>query len=171
MEVTKTKLEGVLLIKPEVFEDFRGTFTETYNEEIYKKNGIVDHFTQDDMSFSTQNVLRGIHMESAIAKIVSCGYGKLYCVIINCDEDSADFGKWESFILTDKNRWQIYVPKKHGIAHIVLSECGMFYYKQSGYYDPSGQKSYRYDDQRFNIWWPIKNPILSQRDEQGKYVS
>lgn len=171
MEILPTKLEGVKLIKPQVFEDFRGTFTETYNEEEYNKNGITEHFTQDDMSFSMQNVLRGIHMEPAITKIVSCGYGKLYCVIVDCDEASKDFGKWEAFTITDRNRWQIYVPPKHGIAHLVLSEFGMFHYKQSGYYDPSGQRSYRHNDPRFNIWWPIKNPIISQRDEQGSYVS
>ena len=170
MEIAKTKLDGVLLVKPDVHEDFRGTFTETYNEESYRKNGIGVHFTQDDMSFSMKHVLRGIHMESAIAKLVSCGYGRLYCVIVNCDENSKDFGKWDSFILTDRNRWQIYVPPKHGIAHLVLSDWGMFHYKQSGYYDPKTQSSFRWDDPRFNIWWPIKNPIVSQRDKEGRYV-
>ena len=170
MEVVKTKLEGVLLIKPDVFEDFRGTFTETYNEEAYKKIGITDHFTQDDMSVSVKHVLRGIHMEPSIAKIISCGYGKLYCVVVNCDEKSKDFGKWDAFTLTDRNRWQVYVPPKHGIGHLVLSETGMFHYKQSGYYDPAGQKSYRHNDPKFKVWWPIKNPILSQRDEEGRYV-
>jgi dTDP-4-dehydrorhamnose 3,5-epimerase len=169
MEVIKTKLSGVLLVKPDVFEDFRGSFTETYNEEKYVKAGIAIHFVEDDMSFSMQNVLRGIHVEGA-TKLVSCGYGRLYCVVVNCNETSPDFGKWESFILTDRNRHQILVPPKHGVAHLVLSDWGMFHYKKSGYYDPSTQGSYRWNDPKFNIWWPIKDPIVSQRDEEGKYV-
>ncbi len=170
MQIIATKLEGVLLIKPEVFEDFRGSFTETYNEEAYQQNGIKDHFVQDDMSFSMKGVLRGIHMEMEIAKLVSCGYGRLYCVIVDCDEQSSSFGKWDSFLLSDMNRWQIYVPPKHGIAHLVLSDWGAFHYKQTGYYSTKNQKSYKYDDPIFNIWWPVKNPILSRRDEEGRYV-
>lgn len=168
--VEKTNLSGVLLVKPDVFEDFRGTFTETYNEELYKQNGITDHFVQDDMSFSKKHVLRGIHSEDAITKLVSCGYGELFCVIVNCNEASPEFGKWQGFTITDKNRWQIYVPPKHGIGHLVLSDFGMFHYKQTGYYDRTGQRSYKYDDPRFNIDWPIKDVILSERDRVGKYV-
>lgn len=168
ISVEKTKLEGVLLIKPDVFRDFRGSFTETYNEELYQKNGITDHFVQDDMSFSKKHVLRGIHVEDAISKIVSCGYGDLFCAIVNCDESSANFGKWESFNITGENRWQIYVPPKHGISYLVLSEEGMFHYKQTGYYDRAGQRSYKYDDPRFNITWPVQDVILSERDKMGK---
>lgn len=171
LTVEKTKLDGVLLIKPDVFRDFRGTFTETYNEELYKKNGITVDFVQDDMSVSKKHVLRGIHVEDAIAKIISCGYGELFCVIVNCDESSKDFGRWEGFNLTSDNRWQIYVPPKHGIGHLVLSEQGMFHYKQTGYYDPSGQRSYKYDEPRFNVAWPVKDVILSERDKAGKYIA
>jgi len=170
MEIVPTKLEGVLLIKPDVFEDFRGSFTETYNEEVYAKGGITTKFVQDDMSVSMKNVLRGIHVENKIAKIVSCGYGRLYCVVVDCDPASKKFGAWESFILTDQNRHQIFVPPKHGSAYLVLSDWGMFHYKQSGYYNPANQDSYRWNDPQFNIWWPVKDPMVSQRDEQGKYV-
>ncbi len=166
----KTKLEGVLLIKPEVFEDFRGTFTETYNEKKYSEAGITAHFVEDDMSFSAKNVLRGIHVEHA-TKLVSCGYGRLYCVVVNCDEASPEFGKWESFILADRDRHQILVPPKHGVGHLVLSEWGMFHYKKSGYYDPATQGSYRWNEPKFNISWPIKDPILSERDKAGKYIN
>lgn len=168
--VEKTKLDGVLLVKPDVFSDFRGTFTETYNEELYIQNGLTARFVQDDMSQSKKHVLRGIHVEDAITKLVWCGYGELFCVIVNCDESSSDFGKWEGFILTDKNRWQLYVPPKHGIGHVILSDGGMFSYKQTGYYDPSGQRSYKYDEPRFNISWPVKDVILSERDKAGKYI-
>lgn len=170
MEILPTKLKNVMLIKPDVFEDFRGTFTETYNEEKYAKAGITLKFVEDDMSFSSKNVLRGIHVEGA-TKLVSCGYGQLYVVVVNCDEISPDFGKWESFVLTDRNRHQILIPPKHGAAHLVLSDYGMFHYKKSGYYDPATQGSYKWDDPRFKIWWPIKQPIISQRDEEGRYIN
>ncbi|MEK7110318.1 MAG: dTDP-4-dehydrorhamnose 3,5-epimerase, partial [Patescibacteria group bacterium] len=164
------KLSGVVLVKPDVQEDFRGGYVETYNKKAYQGNGIAPEFVQDDMSFSTKHVLRGIHADQEIAKLVSCAYGRFYCVIVNCDESSPDFGKWESFNLSDRNRWQVYAPPKHGVAHLVMSDYTIFHYKQSGYYNPSNQKSYRFDDPRFKIWWPVKAPILSRRDEEGKYV-
>ena len=170
INVSKTNLEGVLLIKPEVFEDFRGQYVESYNEELYKKNGIGVKFVQDDFSVSTKNVLRGIHCDSKCCKLVSCLYGKFYLVIVNGDENSKEFGKWQSFTLSDANRMQVFVPPKHGIAHLILSDTAIFNYKQSLNYDPSRQATFKWDDPRFKIWWPIKNPLLSQRDEFGHYV-
>jgi len=168
IKVTKTNLEGVLIVKLDVFEDFRGQYVETYNENLYKKNGIDVKFVEDDISISAKNVLRGIHSDSESWKLVSCLYGKFYLVIVNCDETSKDFGKWQSFILSDLNRMQVLVPPKHGVAHLVLSDMTIFYYKQSAYYNLLRQSTYKWNDCRFKIWWPIKNPIISQRDELYK---
>ena len=167
MDVFKTNLEGVLLIKPDIFEDFRGSYIETYNEKLYKEHGIHVKFLQDDISTSTKNVLRGIHGDTETWKLISCLRGRIYAVIINCDKDSENFGKWQSFTLSDTNRYQVLVPPKFGTSHLVLSDEAIFYYKQSTYYDPEilKQFTYRYDEPRFSIWWPIKNPILSKRDE------
>lgn len=170
MEVFKTKLENVLLIKPDVFEDFRGEYIMTYNAKLYAENGADIKFVEDDISVSSKYVLRGIHGDSTTWKLISCLYGKFYFVVVNCDEDSKDFGMWESFVLSARNRHQILVPPKHGNAHLVLSDCAIFHYKQSSYYDPSGQFTYLWNDPRFNLWWPVKNPILSQRDETGHFV-
>lgn len=166
IKVSKTNLKNVLIIKPAVFEDFRGQFVETYNEELYKKNGIDIKFIQDDISVSNKNVLRGIHGDNMTWKLVSCLYGKLYLAVVNCDKNSKDFGKWQSFILSDKNRQQILIPPKHGSAYLVLSEKAIFNYKQSTYYNPKGQFTYKWNDPNFKIRWPIKNPILSKRDKQ-----
>lgn len=163
--VTKTQLEGVLMIKPEVFEDFRGQYVETYNEELYVKNGISVKFIQDDISVSSKNVLRGLHGDEKTWKLVSCLYGKFYFVVVNCDKTSKDFGKWQSFLLSAENRIQILVPPKHGNGHLVLSDLAIFNYKQSENYDGASQFSYKWNDPAFNVWWPIKNPILSQRDQ------
>lgn len=170
MKIFKTKLKGVLLIKPEIFEDHRGFYAETYNEDEYKKQGIGIKFVEDDISVSSKDVLRGIHGDNGTWKLISCMYGKFYFVVVNCNTSSKDFGKWESFILSDVNRHQVLVPPRFGNAHLVLSDMDIFSYKQSAYYDPKKQFTYKWNDPRFNIWWPIKNPILSQRDEMGKFM-
>ncbi len=170
IKVSKTNLERVLLIKPGIFEDFRGQFIETYNEEIYKKNGIKAEFVQDDISVSKKNVLRGIHGDNKTWKLVSCLYGKLELVVVNCDKKSKNFGKWQSFILSDKNRFQVLIPPKYGNAHLILSSQAIFSYKQSAYYEPKSQFSYKWNNPKFNIKWPIKNPILSKRDKLSHYA-
>ena len=165
IEVSKTDIDGVLLIKLGIFEDHRGEYIETYNEALYKENGIDTKFVQDDISLSSKNVLRGIHGDDQTWKLISCLYGRFYLVVVNCDTESKDFGKWQSFVLSDKNRQQVLVPPKYGNAHLVLSDRTIFHYKQSTYYDRKKQFTYKWDDPKLNIWWPIKNPILSQRDE------
>jgi dTDP-4-dehydrorhamnose 3,5-epimerase len=170
MEVSKTKLEGVLLVKPEVFEDFRGQYVETYNDKLYAEHGITAKFVQDDISVSSRHVLRGIHGDAETWKLVSCLYGKFYLVVVNCDKQSRSFGQWQSFVLSDGNRLQVLIPPKHGNGHVVLSDQAIFHYKQSSYYNPSGQFTYKWDDPALKIWWPVKQPLLSERDELGRFA-
>jgi len=170
MEFIKTKLDKVLLIKPEVFDDHRGEYVELYNEENYSNNGVEVKFVQDDISLSSKGVLRGLHGDKKTWKLLSCLLGKYYLVIVDCNEKSAGFGKWQSFVLSDRNKYQVLVPPNHGVAHLALSDKIIFHYKQSTYYDPSSQFTYKWNEPKFNIWWPIKEPILSQRDETGDYV-
>ncbi len=170
MEITKTKLEGVLLIKLDIFEDHRGEYIETYNEDLYRKNGIDIKFVQDDISVSSKNVIRGLHGDDTTWKLISCLYGKFYLVVVNCDTNSGNFGKWQPFVLSDRNRYQVLVPPQYGNGHLVLSDTAIFHYKQSSYYNPARQFTYKWNDPKLNIWWPIKNPILSQRDEVGHFV-
>jgi dTDP-4-dehydrorhamnose 3,5-epimerase len=170
MQVSKTELDGVLVIRPDVFEDFRGQYVETYNDRMYAEHGITAKFVQDDISVSDRHVLRGIHGDAETCKLVSCLYGKFYLVVVNCDKESAAFGKWVSFVLSDANRLQVLIPPKHGNGHLVLSEQAIFHYKQTTYYNPKGQFTYKWNDPHLNVWWPIKNPILSRRDEAGHFV-
>ncbi len=169
MNVTGTELAGVLMIKPDRFEDFRGEYVETYNEDLYRRNGISAKFVQDDISVSSRHVLRGIHGDRDTWKLISCLHGSFYFIVVNCDEASPRFGKWQSFTLSDRNRLQVLVPPMHGNAHLVLSRSAIFHYKQSTYYDPSKQFTFKWNDPRFNIWWPIQDPILSKRDEEGHF--
>jgi len=172
MQVQTTRLPGVLLIEPPtVFEDFRGTYVETYNEQLYRAKGIDVRFVQDDISVSDRHVLRGLHGDAETWKLVSCLYGKFYLVVVNADEDSKDCGRWEAFTLSDSNRLQVLIPPKHGNGHLVLSEKAIFHYKQSTYYNPRGQFTILWNDPRFKIWWPVKEPIVSRRDEIGRCVA
>ena len=170
MMVEKTKLDRVLLIKLDGFEDHRGEYLELYNDKIYKSQGIDINFVEDDISIATKGVIKGIHGDDCTWKLISCLHGKFYLVVISYDEQSKDFGRWESFVLSDTNKHQILVPPKHGNGHLCLSKKSIFHYKQSSYYDPSRQFTIKWNDPEFNIWWPVKNPILSQRDEVGRLI-
>ena len=166
MEIRKTKLAEVLLITPPtMFEDFRGTYVEIYNQELYHKAGITMPFVQDDISTSTRHVLRGIHGDSETWKLVSCLHGKFYLVVLNHDKNSPQYGQWEGFTLSDVNRLQVLIPPKFGNGHVVLSETAIFHYKQNTYYNRAGQFTVAWNDPKFKIWWPIANPIVSQRDQ------
>lgn len=170
MMLQETALKGVFLIQHQVFEDFRGVYINIHSIDQFTRNGIAIDFIEDDYSMSFKRVLRGIHADSKCWKLITCAYGRIYLVIVNCDESSSDFGKWISFTLTGTNGRQVLVPPKFGVAHVVISDFAVFHYKQSEYYDPKRQESYRYDDKRFGIFWPFENPILSERDERGEYV-
>lgn len=166
LEVKKTTLDGVLCIKPAtIFEDFRGSYVETYNEKLYVDAGIKEKFVQDDFSVSSQHVLRGIHGDTVTTKLISCTIGKIYLVIINWDAKSPQYGKWEAFTLSELNRLQILVPPKHGVGHLVLTSQAIFAYKQSTYYDRSAQFTLVWNDPKLGIWWPVEKPLVSRRDQ------
>ena len=170
MQVENTKLDGVKLIKPAIFEDFRGLYVETYNRDLYQKSGIDVEFKQDDISISSRYVLRGIHGDSETWKLISCHMGSFYLMVVNNDPTSAQYRQWQGFTLSENNHHQVLVPPKFGNGHVVMSERAMFHYKQNTYYNPAGQFTIRWNDPQYSLWWPIKNPILSRRDEAGKFV-
>ena len=163
--VEPTELEGVLKVRPPtVQEDFRGGYVELYNRELYRKAGIEIDFQEDDISFSSQNVLRGIHGDDLNWKLISCLHGRFYLAVVNRDPDSPQYNQWEGFTLSDTNRVQILIPPKHGNGHVVLSEKAIFHYKQSHGYARDRQFTLMWDDPEVGIWWPVKDPILSRRD-------
>ena len=165
LDMRKTSLDGVLLVTPPtVFNDFRGSYVETYNEELYRAAGISVKFVQDDISVSKKNVLRGLHGDDVTWKLVSCLYGSFYLVVLNWDETSPQYRQWESFTLSDENRLQVLIPPRFGNGHLVLSETAVFHYKQNTYYDRSRQFTVRWNDPDLNITWPVTDPILSERD-------
>lgn len=165
MEVSETKLEGVLLITPPtVFRDERGVHVELYNKRQYQSCGIDIEFVQDNISVSKQNVLRGIHGDYETWKLISCPHGTFYLVVVNWVEGSSQYRHWESFELSDQNRKQVLVPPSFGNGHYVLSQHAVFSYKQSSYYNRNAQFSIAWNDPDLAIDWPCNDPILSKRD-------
>ncbi len=165
MKVKETKLDGVLLIEPPtIFKDFRGGFVELYNEKLYHEAGIGQDFIQDDISFSKRHVLRGFHGDQETWKLISCLWGRFFLAVVNWDEGSPQYMQSDTFELSDDNRLQVLVPPKFGNAHLVLSDHAIFHYKQTTYYDRESQFTIPWNDPRLDIDWPLKDPILSDRD-------
>ena len=165
MKIEKTDLDGVLLITPPVMhEDFRGTNTEIYNNKIYRESGINNNFILDSVSTSRKHVLRGLHGDGHTTKIISCLHGSFYYIIVNNDPESPQYKKWISLTLSSQNRLQVLIPPKFGNGHLVMSNHVVFHYKLDAYYDRTSQFTISWNDPSYELWWPIKNPILSERD-------
>lgn len=164
MRIEKTSLDGVYLINLSAHEDARGNFYETYNEDAYQKAGLTAKFVQDDVSVSSQGVLKGMHGDPGTYKLVQCVYGEVYAVVLNCDETSADFGKWEAFTLSAENKRQLYIPPMYGNGYYVMSDKAVYTYKQSTYYGEYKQFTYKWNDARFGIKWPAEARVISERD-------
>jgi len=168
------KIAQLKVIIPDVFYDFRGEYVETFNArryEFYDDHGQRLEFVEDDISVSRQNVLRGLHGDSETWKLVQCLYGEFYYVVADMRPVSPTHLNWESFILNDRNRKQVLVPAGCTNGHLVLSEKCIFSYKQSQYYEGAeAQFTVRWDDPKLNIFWPIRNPILSQRDSSASFL-
>jgi dTDP-4-dehydrorhamnose 3,5-epimerase len=166
LTVRPTRLDGVRILEPTThFEDFRGEYVEIWNRQLALEAGIDVDFVQDDVSVSTQGVLRGIHGDASTWKLISCLHGRFYLVVINNDPSSPQYRQWEGFTLSDRNRLSILVPPRFGNGHYVLSEQAIFHYKQSTYYDRAGQFTLAWDDPALGLWWPTRDPIVSQRDQ------
>ena len=169
-EFKKLEIPDVILIKPKVFEDERGFFMETYKKEDFdKKVGITGEFVQDNHSKSKCGVLRGLHFQRepyAQAKIVRCIRGEIYDVAVDLRKNSPAFSKYAGVILSEYNRYQLYVPG--GCAHgfLVLSDVAEVIYKGDNVYAPDYEVGLIWNDPDVNIPWPNDTPILSQKDQK-----
>ena len=163
MRIFDTALDGVKLIQPEIFEDFRGTNFESYNKKYYDVALNID-FVVDSISTSRRHTLRGIHGDNKTTKLVSCLYGTIHMLIINRDPDSSQYNRWFTTTLSDRNKYQLLIPPKFGNGHLVMSDEAVFSYKLSEYYDRASQFTIKWNDPMHGFFWPIKHPILSERD-------
>ena len=166
-----TNLSGCILIEPVVYKDERGYFLETFKKNSYLKNLDIKYdFVQDNQSYSQKNILRGLHFQknNPQGKLVRVSRGTVFDVVVDIRKNSETFGKWESFILSDDNFLQLWVPP--GFAHGFLSLTGntILQYKCTDYYDPNDEHTIIWNDDDLNIDWPISNPKVSQKDKDGK---
>lgn len=168
MKVLQTKIPGLLVIEPDVFGDERGFFMETWNGQRYRSMGIDVDFVQDNMSFSSCGVLRGLHYQEpdAQAKLVYVLQGRVFDVAVDIRAGSPSFGKWHGVELSSENKRQMYIPEGFAHGFCVLSETVLFAYKCSNYYSPASEGGIAWNDPDIGVDWPIKEPVLSDRDKK-----
>ena len=169
-----SRLREVILIRPNVFKDPRGYFMETYQQKRYEEDyGITCNFVQDNLSFSQKNTLRGLHYQSPNpqAKLVQVVQGEVFDVAVDIRPNSPTFGGWTSAILSDQNKHQLFVPEGFAHGFCVLSQTAIFHYKCSNYYSPTSECGILWSDPIINITWPIKNPIISKKDQNHPLLS
>ena len=151
------------------FKDHRG-----YYWTSWKKGSVKNmQFNHDKFSLSKKNVLRGFHGDNKTWKLVSCAFGKFFIVVVNYEKNSKDFLKWKSWTLSHKNGIQLLIPPNYANGHLCLSDYCLFHYKlfyKGSYLGHKKQFSIKWNDPLINAKWPIKNPILSERDKVSKFV-
>lgn len=172
MKITKTKLNGVMLIEPKIFGDHRGWFTETYNEENFKKAGIDTVFIQDNHSFSaTKGTLRGLHYQKdpkAQTKLVRCTKGSIFDVAIDIRKESPTYGEWYGVELSEENKKQLIVPKGFAHGFMTLTDDVEVQYKVDELYSPENDRGIIWNDPEIGIEWPMDiKPVLSAKDENA----
>jgi len=165
MQISKTPIDGLLIIEPKIFEDSRGTFYEVYSESRYHAHGIPS-FIQDNHSISKKGVLRGLHYQvnPGQGKLVRVTRGEVFDVAVDIRKQSPTYGKWWGLSLSEVNHLQLYIPTGFAHGFCVLSESAEVLYKCSDYYSPKNERGILWSDTDLAIDWPVKDPILSEKD-------
>ena len=172
MNRLETRLEGPLLLEPAVHGDSRGFFLETYRASTLAELGVHEKWVQDNHSRSAKGVLRGMHFQPGMAKLVRCGRGAILDVLVDIRPGSASFGHWEGHELDDERHRQLYVPDGFAHGFCVLSETADVIYKCSSYYDPAAESGFRFDDPEVGIKWPEGIEFqTSERDRSAPLLS
>jgi dTDP-4-dehydrorhamnose 3,5-epimerase len=154
MRALPTRLPGPLLIEPVVHGDDRGFFQETYRRDLFAGMGISEDYVQHNHSRSGRGVIRGMHFQPGMAKLIRCVRGAILDVLVDIRPDAPTFGQWEGFELTDANHLQLYCPDGFAHGFCVLSEIADVIYACSTYYDPTRERGFAYDDSAVGIEWP-----------------
>ncbi len=163
----KLEIADVILVTPRVFSDDRGFFMETYKASEFKANGIVEDFVQDNHSFSTKNVIRGLHYQKdphAQGKLVRCIRGRIWDVAVDIRKDSPTYLKWVGTELNDENKQMLYIPKGFAHGFAVLSEAAQICYKCTAEYNPQAEAGIIWNDPQIAVDWLVINPLLSAKD-------
>ena len=171
MNFIPTKLQGCYIIEPKIILDERGYFMESFNEKTFQKGvGQAVHFVQDNQSFSSKGVLRGLHYQTgeyAQAKLVRVLQGEVLDVAVDIRPDSPTFGQYEAVILSGENQRQFFVPRGFAHGFLVLSETATFFYKCDNFYNKESEGGIIYNDENININWQfsLEDLIISEKDK------
>jgi len=165
MKLINTKIKDLKIIKTQIYKDKRGYLKEVYQNRLIKKI----NFVFDVMSFSKKNVLRGLHIQTkkSQAKIITVTHGKIFDVAVDLRKNSKTFGKHYSIIITDKSNFSFYIPKGFAHGFLCLSQKCTINYKCSEYRNSKSEATLDWQDKELGIKWPIKKPIISQKDKIG----
>ncbi len=173
MRIVETTLSEVLLVEPDVFGDSRGFFQEIWRQENYVAAGIPGPFVQDNLSRSGKGVLRGLHYQEpgAQGKLVQVIAGAVFDVAVDIRRGSDTFGQWAGEILSAENHRQLWVPPGFAHGFCVVSDSADFIYKCTAPYRPADEHAIRFDDPEIGIDWPVREPLLSDRDRSAPLLS
>lgn len=175
MEITQTEIPEVLILKPKVFGDDRGFFFESFNQKQFaEQTGVDTDFVQDNHSRSQQHVLRGLHyqIQHAQGKLVRTIVGEIVDVAVDIRRSSPTFGQWVSSVLSASNKQQLWIPEGFAHGFYVRSEVAEVLYKTTDYYAPQQERCILWNDPKLGIdWQTSSDPVLSSKDQQGKYLN
>lgn len=172
MNIQETKLQGLFVIEPTIYQDERGFFFESYNERKFiEATGKKVDFVQDNHSQSTRGVLRGLHFQNephAQGKLVRCIRGEVYDVAVDIRTDSTTFGQWFGATLSASNKKQLWIPEGFAHGFLTLSDEAEFCYKTTNFYNPVSEGCIIWNDKDLNITWPLDcEPVVSHKDQMG----
>jgi dTDP-4-dehydrorhamnose 3,5-epimerase len=165
------ELEGPLLLEPTIHRDKRGFFIETYRREVLAELGATEEFVQDNHSRSARGVVRGLHFQPGMSKLVRCARGTVIDVLVDLRRGSPQFGRWEAYELSDDNLRTLYAPDGFGHGFCVTSEVADLVYKCSAYYDPDAERGIAFNDPEIGIEWPDVDLTPSERDASAPRLS
>lgn len=167
MNITKTDIQGLIIIEPQIFKDSRGAFFESWNAKKFKQLGISEDFVQDNQSVSSKGVLRGLHFQNppyAQAKLVRVIKGSVLDVAVDLRKNSPTYGMHVSVILSEQNNKSFFIPKGFAHGFLSLEDNTVFNYKCSDYYNKESEGSLLWNDEDLKIDWQIDNPLISEKD-------
>jgi dTDP-4-dehydrorhamnose 3,5-epimerase len=171
MELIETKIKGLVVIQPKVFEDARGYFYEPYNKKVLAGIGVNDDFQQDNQSMSQKGVLRGLHFQNppyAQSKLVRVIQGAVWDVAVDIRKNSPTYGQYFGLELNEKNKTILYIPEGFAHGFKTLEDNTVFLYKCSALYNKTAEDSIYWNDPDIGIPWDIKDPVLSEKDKAAK---
>lgn len=174
MKITRTQLDGVVIVEPAVFGDHRGFFMESWSKREFEEAGLFYDFVQDNHSSSTvKGTLRGIHFqkgEKAQAKLVRCVRGSVLDVAVDLRPASPSYKKWVAVELSAENKKQLLIPRGFGHGFVTLTDDVEFLYKADNYYAPEAEGGVRWDDPELDIAWGVTDPVLSPKDQSAPWL-